>query len=495
MIKPLRVTLCLKSHRIRLFTVLSFLIVALIIYSCHKESQVNNSNQTTLSDNDIAQLKSVYNQGIISGSGFATFSVNNSLPAFIKNLNVNWNQYILGKLSDGGKTAEFDIQADTGLITLSDKQGSNLTSANKTVAVFLTKSDGTKLNFFMKVVEDFSQAPKSTIKDLHYRQIPTTFSGKVLFFTLDRKFINGYKYSAGKSIGSIVGIFTKSAGGKQVQSIKTPLKIEYVCEEDDYYWYECTNGVCDEGYLYTDYITCEANNPNNGGVQGGSGSGGGGGATGGPGGLAALMASNSNLTTQQINSIDSVLTLMIHLGCAQQALYNYLSSNALTVGFVVVDTISQQGLYTTGANTLTIKDPSNLSPATLFEELFHKFQSVVYQTGTKQSVTPPAGNIEFEAKLLHDIGSAINGGSFTMDNSDGYQDWLYSLTGVTSTIGSGYYPNSFTSDQSTKYYQYLGDFVNPSFGTGYSADAISYSSNPTAIFTLLNSTSSSCPLN
>jgi len=112
------------------------------------------------------------------------------------------------------------MQADSDLIvTRQIKPGDSVFYKNKTAAVFIRLNDGTRLNFFMKVIEDYTQTHKSVIGNLHYRQIPATFTGVVVFYTLDRKFINGFRYNNGRKVAALNGTKGGSSNSKlQVNS-------------------------------------------------------------------------------------------------------------------------------------------------------------------------------------------------------------------------------------------------------------------------------------
>lgn len=199
------------------------LILTLIfVNSCRKDNRkVLPSPQSplvTAINADIPNLKVIYAKAMGS-NGLSVKSVGGKALNLIKTLDVNWNTYTLQKRRDSSILAEFDMNNDTGLFVLQKlTPGDTIKYANKTDVVFIKYKDGSRLNFFMKVVEDLTvPASKEVIKSLHYGEVPPGFCGMILYYTLDRQYINGYHFTYGIADGTIT--FPSTAGQQQIQSV------------------------------------------------------------------------------------------------------------------------------------------------------------------------------------------------------------------------------------------------------------------------------------
>jgi len=232
---------------------------------------------------DISALKEIYNKAIGSSNGVKTLS-NNSTLNFIRTLNVNWDTYTLQKRKDSSIVAEFDMKNDTGLYVLKKLNfGDTIKYKNQTTVTFIKFKDGSRLNFFTKIIEDLTlPGSHSVLNKLHYNQVPYGFTGMILYYTLDRQYINGYRY-VNSTIQGTVSLNTTPpiTMDKSVNSVKTneALFCDYspvyamVCTSDGGATYSFTCGLTVVGYSGS----CTGGGSGGGGsVGGGSGGGGGG---------------------------------------------------------------------------------------------------------------------------------------------------------------------------------------------------------------------------
>jgi len=284
----------LSGRIVRLSALLFIITTALVIHSCRKDVRMAGVQQPlTLNSSDINELQGIYASGT-SGSKLATLSTanGNDIGNYVRNLNVKWDKYQAYLRADNSQLAEFDIESENFLLSTNQpKAGDTAYCRNKTEAVFIKFNNGHRLNVFMKVIEDFSQTKQSVIKDLHYKQIPSTFTGLIIFYTLDRHFLNGWRYSNGKIAGAI-GAPT-SIAGSSIQTNSTSKKVNVAQQSCGYTVITETDGyyLADEDGNIIEYLgsttyqiaqipdICSDIDPydNGGGASGDGGSGGGGG--------------------------------------------------------------------------------------------------------------------------------------------------------------------------------------------------------------------------
>jgi hypothetical protein len=157
-----------------------------------------------------------------------------------------------------------------------------------------------------------------------------------------------------------------------------------------------------------------------------------------------------------------------------------------TFNFFVSPSSSYPAFYNSATGDITIRSFSSITVDNLEEEIFHAYQDLTIPGGTAQYFGQPgSANIEFEAKVLHDMYSSINSGAYIGGGvGTGYSDWIISLTnGAT-------FPTSFTQSQRDKYFLFMFQFIQDP-NNGYSSDIIDYNLNPTAMFNLINSSACS----
>jgi len=329
----------LKKVSVRVGIALALISILFIVHSCRKDLSTPAQQPTTLSQTDLTQLQAIYNAGISTNSSLLSVNSTGTTGAnsLIQNLNVNWNSYVIKNRADNSQVVEFDMQPDAGTMLLTKpKAGDTLYIKNKSCALFIKLNNGTRLNVFMKVIEDYHLTHQSVIGNLHYRQIPATFSGQILYYTLDKKYINGYLFTNGK----ITGIVTMGAGPttkQQVAGLQTNVAqdadpcgwLDEYCEDN------CGGPPAGNSVLYATpacsseyalyYVDCPPYDPGDdgdddtgdtGGVTGDTG-----GSTGGGGG----SSSSSNAVQTITNNVQNV--------CLSSIISNLTSSNGLQTDF------------------------------------------------------------------------------------------------------------------------------------------------------------------
>jgi hypothetical protein len=222
MIKSTYASFSNEFHLIRFCIILTFFVAGMIINSCRKDIHTGSlqTENTTLSQDDISELKALYSRGIVSGGGLATAAAaSQNFTNLVHGWTVNWSKYYAVTRTDNSRVAEFNLQDDSTLyVTRKTKAGDTVHYRNRTNAVFIKFTDGRQLTFLMKVIEDYTQTKHAVISALHYRQIPATFTGLVIYYTLNRKFIYGIRYDNGKLVARL-GIPPATAQ-KQVTGLK-----------------------------------------------------------------------------------------------------------------------------------------------------------------------------------------------------------------------------------------------------------------------------------
>ncbi len=216
-----------KRPKIRYFAPLLLLLGAItgLLYSCRKDfsSVVTNDKPSLI---DPASYQSVFNSAILSKGGLKkSNSFDEQKPSpIITSSNVLWDTGVKYKLDDSTNVTEFSVKSDSALIALDAIEGNRNSYNNKTTAVFIEKKNGVKIYFFMKAIEDRSDSnTPTTLANLHYRKVPSSFTGLIMFFSFDRKFLNGYTYAQGSIAGRVS--FNALPSQKQVQSVSARKKI------------------------------------------------------------------------------------------------------------------------------------------------------------------------------------------------------------------------------------------------------------------------------
>ncbi|MFD1256393.1 hypothetical protein ACFQ3S_06250 [Mucilaginibacter terrae] len=268
-----------------------FLLLSTIIYSCKKgftDQSIDAKAEVIemTKEVDVAVLKNLYNQAV-KPSGYQTRDLAGDANRYIYGTEVDWDNFEL-VARQASKIIQFDVKNDTAALSLRKSTAGDLSKyRNRTSVVFLEFNDGSRLNFFMKIIEDLSQAGSvSVIDKVGYGYMPAKFNGLVMYFGLDKKFINGYRFTGGKPVKKVT-LSVKDAGSAAVTNTKKPNLIE-VCEIFDVYYswcnwvgtadnphqsYNCTEPT----YVYTEtectYIEVGGGGGDSGGVGGDTGGG------------------------------------------------------------------------------------------------------------------------------------------------------------------------------------------------------------------------------
>lgn len=245
-----------QSNPYYLLLLFLFLTLSLIINSCKKEKLiVTPPNGDKLSTIDINRFKSIYNSETRSETSLLvtkTVSPGQVILNLIQNMDVKWDSYFIIHRPDSSKVTEFELHSDTCIFTPEPTFKDQVVNfLNKSSVVFIERPDGTSLNFFMKVIEKInSPVEKNLLKEVHYKTIPKGFNGQVMFYSLDRKYLNGYNYVNGNITGTISITPKKNNEMFKVQTLsnkKKNLKEEY-CEYIDVY----STGYCGANYYIQD---------------------------------------------------------------------------------------------------------------------------------------------------------------------------------------------------------------------------------------------------
>ena len=182
------------NNRFKLFNIMLTASLIVIINSCKKDISTRSMG-TANNAVDLTELKMIYHKDT-TGAGKAV--------SMIGNRDVNWDK-IYYQNRAASRVFEFDMGADNSIWTSSPNPVNYL---NKTDMVFIDFTDGSRLNFYMKVIEDHTDTSSSSlIRYVHYSSIPAHFNGDVMFYGLNREFINGYKYVDGKVKGRLAKKF------------------------------------------------------------------------------------------------------------------------------------------------------------------------------------------------------------------------------------------------------------------------------------------------
>ncbi|WP_295653495.1 hypothetical protein [uncultured Mucilaginibacter sp.] len=225
---------------IKVFGLLLLIITAFIVNSCRKNNSV--SPETNIgNDIDLAALQKIYTNDSVPGNVLVT-----DKSTLIQTRDVIWGKiYFLQRAKS--RVLEFDINKDNNLWTLG--AAPSLTK-NKTSAVFLEFNDGSRLNFYMKVIENLQDSTSSSvIPYVHYNNIPANFSGQVMFYTLNRQFINGYNYVNGKIKGYYTPNKSTTSGNGNIQSIN-PKLATLIYETDCFVGYTYGYNIDDNGVYH-----------------------------------------------------------------------------------------------------------------------------------------------------------------------------------------------------------------------------------------------------
>jgi hypothetical protein len=233
------------------------LLFGLLINSCKKELPFKNNQ--IIQDEKVNIFKEIYEQetNIVSNLEYKTLSAASSSFQMIKAKSVNWDKPFT-KQRSASKVTEFEVKEDSIFLALRQfKEGERMNYRNKLSAVFIENIDGTRLNFYMKVIEELSgDYAVPIINEVKYNFTPVRFSGQILYYSLDKKFINGFKYKKGKVVGT-VKLFEDNKSQKQTTSNYTKLN-DSQCNVEAIYnsWCEWSSHTLNDGSVYYDWHGC-----------------------------------------------------------------------------------------------------------------------------------------------------------------------------------------------------------------------------------------------
>ena len=196
----------------------------LAFLSCHKDNLTTQQAKNVAIGHgsvNFAMLKAAYSKGTAKNLKIVNDISQQTLANMIGSLAVDWASYTVQTFPDSTQFVEFQMPDDTSLFILgSANNGDTIKWNNRTKAVFILKSDTIQMSFFMKVIEDLpTPGSPSMIDSLHYLQIPSAFNGQVLYFTLDRQFINGYAWQQGTIINALTPTSASGPGTQTTQSM------------------------------------------------------------------------------------------------------------------------------------------------------------------------------------------------------------------------------------------------------------------------------------
>ncbi|MFD1256806.1 hypothetical protein ACFQ3S_08350 [Mucilaginibacter terrae] len=194
----------IKNYRNKSRTLTYFIgaLFAILVYSCKKDF-LKNTDAVNHYTEGITKLKEIYEKEtrLNTTSGYQTNAVNNTAADLIHAKSVNWDRPAL-KQRSASKVTEFVVNEDSIFLALKQfKPGERINYRNKTSAVFIEKADGSRLNFYMKVIEEIPDNYSiPVINEVKYNQIPYRFNGIILYYNFNKTFINGYRVKNGNAV-------------------------------------------------------------------------------------------------------------------------------------------------------------------------------------------------------------------------------------------------------------------------------------------------------
>ncbi len=304
-------------------------VVLHITNSCKKDKLSSQELPTINSEVNLSELKIIYSKDT-SASKIGLNGVSETHTAMLKNRNVKWDKmYYLKR--DSSRIMEFDLEKSTDVWTF---QTNPINCLNKNSLVFIEFNNGKRLNFYMKVFENLkSPDSSSVIADVHYNKIPSKFNGQVMFYTLDKKFINGYQYNEGKIIKAFSPKATNSNNDKTILSDegkkRVLLNLYVDCAEAYNYNYQVGNPGSGS-WVDSGYEECYTSYGSDGNSGGGDGSSSGSGGVSGDGGYTSGPDTSQN---GQNVTVDPSITANRKLNCVYSVIEKNSVYSALTVAF------------------------------------------------------------------------------------------------------------------------------------------------------------------
>ncbi|MEX8547584.1 MAG: hypothetical protein V5804_08290 [Mucilaginibacter sp.] len=311
------------------FNLILFIIIAFAINSCKKDSQQSSALPALTKEINLSELKSIYKNDTTANQ-VGINSTNQNYTAMLKNRNVKWDKmYYLKR--DSSRIMEFDLEKSTDVWAF---QTNPINCRNKNSLVFIEFNNGKRLNFYMKVFENLKGPDSSSvISNIHYNHIPSKFNGQIMFYTLDKKFINGYQYNEGKIIKAFSPKATNSNNDKTILSNegkkRVLLNLYVDCAEAYNYNYQAGNSGSGS-WVDSGYEECYTSYGSDGNSGGGDGSSSGSGGVGGDGGYTSGPDTSQN---GQNVTVDPSITTNRKLNCVYSVIEKNSVYSALTVAF------------------------------------------------------------------------------------------------------------------------------------------------------------------
>ncbi len=183
------------------------------------------------------------------------------------------------------------------------------------------------------------------------------------------------------------------------------------------------------------------------------------------------------LSDSQLNQLEGVVEDYLS-DCLNVQMFEYVVGEEKKVCFKIGSTNGEPGSYNHLTSTISFANSNAINASVFGEEFFHTYQDVYYG-GLSQYSNVGRSNIEFEAKLFHDLVYGEFQCCMVFSNSDVFTEYFIWLTEVTNDFSS--LPN--WDDISDNYFYYLDEFKKDKPDYDYPTD---YTLQPGALLNLEN---------
>jgi hypothetical protein len=306
----------------------------------------------------------------------------------------------------------FYADEETGEHILAGEQIDSLYNLVRMV-VETNRKTGITQTFLMTFISSYDYLiSKKSLRKNSYLKRASDFDGTVLFHTLQREFVNGWKYKKGKIVD---GLLPKEGEGASTRAgARTRGSGEYcMIEWTEYYSKSFIKGHEEDATYHVGIDKVSVTCFSGGGVPQAS-----------PGeiipptipsglqipstislpsSVKKLIKYNRNLTNTQVQRLQKALEDMQKFLCYSNAVYNYLSSNGISYDEVGID-LSLGGdaanvFSSNGTTDLMFRGELFIGATDLSHEIFHLFQRQQGQYQGKESF----GMMEYERAFTEDI--------------------------------------------------------------------------------------------
>ena len=403
------------------------LLPACLTYSCLKDGHDEDNGNKVEYIAAIEKAKAIYED---LSPDFSIIQVRSSESSpFRIAFEPIWNDAFVNEHGDSSTTVETNILMSHSLHMLLKESNDAFSESNdpryqqhlSRAVVLMPEEDGQRpMAFLMTIVgsKHYLEKHDFSLWDVSYLNIPEDFSGLILYHTLSGDFINGWHVAEGNLYKTCTLISDEDAN-LFANSIDTRAKVEcktitvykyyYTCRKTGHYdfsTYEsrqdssfiCVGSsikgenyrICslvDDSYISSENIGVIIPHVD----------------------LSRLFASYSSVLYARLQGF---MNYMENGDNASRAVISYIdyvnrtSSGVFQKLNVMIDadqTVSMR--YHSPSNTVYFKSLEDYSDRTLYEEIIHALQRVVYSDYWEVPF-----NIEFEAKLIMDYMSFVNGG-------------------------------------------------------------------------------------